>query len=415
MSKFLNTRSLLHHIVSIGVYPELNEEVADRLKVLNIFTWTCISFCLPYYLIMFWQGNYSIGFLFVVTQFLFSISLWLNKFKQYSISKLLILITTNYSVLCLNFTFGFESGFYLYYFTSPLIVYSFFNFKEVRQSVISLILYISSYFIAKYSFEHGVKPWISVNPEMISALYNLNVVLSFAFLIVLASSFSKFHHDASLKISRKNQELEEQQIALESLLKVKNTLLSETHHRVKNNLAVISGLFDLQLMFDNDPKLKSILTNSKNRIKSMSLIHETFYNQSNVSQIDFKKYVVNLTNELQYSMQLDKKVTIQVDMEPVFFDLSKAIPCGLIINEVITNCFKHAFSQTDSPKIIISLRHTENYEIIIRDNGTGFEQKDVGNQNSLGLILIETLTKQLEGHSYFESKNGSVFHLTFNG
>lgn len=414
MTKASYSTTFLYRLISIGNNPVWGEEFNDRLKTLNIFTWACILFCSPYYIFMFFDGNYLIGLLFVFVQLLFSLSLLCNKFEYYSIAKILILISTNYSVLCLNFIFGYESGFYLYYFTSPLIVFSFFNFRQFIQTIIGLTLYISSYFIAHFAHTNGAEPWIKVNENMIELLYDINVILSLCYLIVLASSFSKFHYDASEKVNRKNLELKQNKLELENLLDEKQTLLSETHHRVKNNLAVISGLFDLQLMLEKDPKLYAILTNSKNRIKSMSLIHESLYNQTNVSHINIKEYIRSLIQEIQKSMQLNKEVEISFEIEPIYFDLSVAIPCGLIINEVITNCFKHAFKDTENPKITIKLVHNQHYKLCITDNGKGLHVATVPNQNSLGLTLIDALTKQLEGQYSYENVEGTHFCLIFD-
>jgi two-component sensor histidine kinase len=302
----------------------------------------------------------------------------------------------------------------MYYFTSPLIVFSFFNFSQRGQTIIGLLLYLSSYLIAEISHSMGMRPWIEISAEMLNFLYITNVFFAFSFLIVLARSFSKFHYFTSQKVIFKNQELEHNKNELETLLNEKNTLLSETHHRVKNNLAVISGLFDLQLMFEKDPKLKSIFTNSKNRIKSMSLIHESLYRQTNVSQIDFKIYTELLISEIKNSMEIDKNVQIKIDMESIYFNLSKAIPCGLIINEVVTNCFKHAFIETEMPHLIIQLTHNARYCLTIIDNGKGIPINSDANQNSLGMILIDAFAKQLDGEISFKNNNGTTFSLTFD-
>ena len=403
-----------YRIFSAGVSQDLDDEFNDRLIILNIFTLTCVLFCTPYYMFLFVKGNFVLGSLFLLVQISFSLSLLLNKFRYYTLSKILILISTNYSILFLNFAFGYESGFCMYYFTSPLIVFSFFNFSQRGQTIIGLLLYLSSYLIAEISHSMGMGPWIEISAEMLNFLYITNVFFAFSFLIVLARSFSKFHYFTSQKVIFKNQELEHNKNELETLLNEKNTLLSETHHRVKNNLAVISGLFDLQLMFEKDPKLKSIFTNSKNRIKSMSLIHESLYRQTNVSQIDFKIYTELLISEIKNSMEIDKNVQIKIDMESIYFNLSKAIPCGLIINEVVTNCFKHAFIETEMPHLIIQLTHNARYCLTIIDNGKGIPINSDANQNSLGMILIDAFAKQLDGEISFKNNNGTTFSLTFD-
>jgi len=406
--------SFLQRAISIGVDDSLSSEFNNRLRVLNIFTWTCIIFCTPYYMTMFFMKNYESTLLFCVVQLLFSISLVCNKHKFYKVGKFLNLISTNYSVLALNFTYGHESGFYLYYFTSPLIIYSFFHFYQFRQTILGMLLYLSSYSIIEFANYQHIQPIIKVTPETLSSLYYLNVMMAFAFLIVLTSSFSKFQNDIAKEVQEKNAELEKNQKELEKLLNEKNTLLSETHHRVKNNLAVISGLFDLQLMYDKDPRLKELLTNSKNRIKSMSLIHESLYHQSNVSKIDLRTYIGDLVNEIAKTHYSKRPLRLQFELDEVYLDLSQSIPCGLIINEVVSNCFKHAFENSENPIISISLKLNQKIELVIKDNGSGIDLANSEDINSLGMTLIDAFTRQLEGDFSYRIENGTEFSLNFD-
>lgn len=408
------TTSFLHRAISIGVDVSLTTEFNNRLRVLNIFTWTCILFCTPYYLTMFLLNNYESALLFCIVQLLFSVSLVCNYNQYYRVGKFLTLISTNYSVLALSFTYGHDSGFFLYYFTSPLIIYSFFHFYQFRQTILGILLYLSSYSIVEYAHFKGIQPLVVLNHETLTILYFLNVVMAFAFLIVLTSSFSKFQNDIAKEVQVKNTELEKNQLELKKLLNEKNTLLSETHHRVKNNLAVISGLFDLQLMYDQDPRLKELLTNSKNRIKSMSLIHESLYHQSNVSKIDLKTYIKDLVNEIAKTQSSKAQVNFLFDLEEVHLDLSQSIPCGLIINEVISNCYKHAFKHLASPAISITLKKNEKITLIIKDNGSGIDLANSEDINSLGMTLIDAFTRQLEGEFTYRTEDGTEFSLTFD-
>ncbi|MEN9998953.1 MAG: hypothetical protein RI922_1943 [Bacteroidota bacterium] len=408
-----NPYSLLQRAISIGVNDTNTSEFNNRLRVLNIFTWTCILFCTPYYLTMFLLNNYESALLFCVVQLLFSVSLVCNYNQYYRVGKFLTLISTNYSVLALSFTYGHDAGFFLYYFTSPLIIYSFFHFYQFRQTILGILLYLSSYSIVEIAHFNEIQPLVILNQETLTILYYLNVVMAFAFLIVLTSSFSKFQNDIAFEVQIKNDELEKNQKELEKLLNEKNTLLSETHHRVKNNLAVISGLFDLQLMYDDDPHLKEVLSNAKNRIKSMSLIHESLYHESNVSKINLKNYIETLVKEVAKTHVSQTSANLIFSLEEIHLDLSQAIPCGLIINEVISNCFKHAFDTTSNPTISISILQREKIELTISDNGKGFKHDYSQILNSLGITLIEAFTKQLEGQFSYKSFRGTEFSLIF--
>jgi two-component sensor histidine kinase len=179
-------------------------------------------------------------------------------------------------------------------------------------------------------------------------------------------------------------------------------------------LAVISGLFDLQLMYDKDPRLKELLTNSKNRIKSMSLIHESLYHQSNVSKIDLRTYIGDLVNEIAKTHYSKRPVRLQFELDEVYLDLSQSIPCGLIINEVVSNCFKHAFEISENPIISISLKLNQKIELVIKDNGSGIDLANSEDINSLGMTLIDAFTRQLEGDFSYRIENGTEFSLNFD-
>ena len=155
------------------------------------------------------------------------------------------------------------------------------------------------------------------------------------------------------------------------------------------------------------------MTNAKNRIKSMSLVHESLYSQSIVSKIDFKTYVASLVKELKNSLQLETEVKFQLEIDDIHLELSTAIPCGLIINEIFTNCFKHAFKNTSDPKIIIQMNFNETYTLSIHDNGSGFDSEGKGEQNSIGMTLIDALVKQLNGSYSFEKIDGTLITIHF--
>ncbi len=401
-------------ISQIGDHEKLSADARDRLIIFNVFIFSCILFCIPYYVAMFWMQNWTSAFIFLGVQCSFIITLWLNASKQYTTSKWVLLFTTNYAVLFLCLFYGYQAGFRLYYFTAPLVVFTVFKYAQTKTILFSLSFYLSSYILVEFLYTLGFESFLQLNTEELRVIYIFNSVLVFIFIVVLASNFARFHGIALRKISKQNKALIKQQTTLEQLILDKNTLLSETHHRVKNNLAIISGIFDLQLMNHKKSDAAEILRNAKHRIKSMSLIHESLYNYSHVSEIDFRDYVERLIKEIRFTYDPEHKIPVNVKIDAVFFDLSKAIPCGLLINEAITNCYKHAFDGIQSPRIEISLVKKERYRLCIIDNGLGINIQQHKNDTSIGITLIEAFCRQIDADFSIEDKNGTHVCLNFN-
>ena len=204
-------------------------------------------------------------------------------------------------------------------------------------------------------------------------------------------------------------------------LKEKETLLREIHHRVKNNMAVISGLLDLQSARVQDNTMKALFDESRQRIKSMALVHEQLYNQENLSRIDFHYYINSIVKELAYSYHREgREIIRKISVKHIMLDIDIAIPCGLIINELVTNTLKYAFPKMTGGEISISFAKSDStYTLIIKDNGIGLpEGFDHTKTNTLGLQLVEALTRQLKGTLQFQSgtavDHGTVVTITFS-
>lgn len=200
-------------------------------------------------------------------------------------------------------------------------------------------------------------------------------------------------------------------------LKEKEVLLAEIHHRVKNNLAVITGLLELQYHNLKSKEAKNALRDSQMRINSMALIHEKLYQNDTLSDIDFGIYIKELVGVIvQSHTEKGKKVDIKMKSDPVQLPIAKAIPCGLIINEIVTNSMKYAFPKNqENPTIDISLTRQGQRAIFeISDNGTGLEKpfEDIG-KDSLGTLLIRTLTKQLEADLTVDGSEGTSYTFSF--
>ncbi len=183
-------------------------------------------------------------------------------------------------------------------------------------------------------------------------------------------------------------------------LKEKEVLLKEVHHRVKNNMQVISSILNLQSSYVKDEYALSLLKESQNRIKTMAYIHESLYQNKTFTSINFSEYVSTLTsNILQSYASSAQKVRLVLEVEKVILNLDTSIPAGLIINELVTNSIKHAFTGSKDGIILINLCAKNNtLSLEVADNGTGFpEEVDFKNTNSLGLQLVNTLVEQLNG------------------
>ncbi len=204
---------------------------------------------------------------------------------------------------------------------------------------------------------------------------------------------------------------------LKKNLREKETMLQEIHHRVKNNLAVVASLFYLQSRYTQDPNTLRILQECQDRVRSMALVHERLYGATDLANINFADYTRELANSLHrnYSVSVGA-IRLQLNLEPVSLNIDKAIPCGLILNELISNAFKHGFPNGQVGEIRVSLLQTPSGEITltVSDSGVGIPEEATQNtKRSLGMRLIHTLTKQVDGQIIFNNQNpGTEAKLT---
>jgi PAS domain S-box-containing protein len=200
-------------------------------------------------------------------------------------------------------------------------------------------------------------------------------------------------------------------------LQEKEVLLKEVHHRVKNNLQVISSILNLQSSYVKDQSTLNILKESQDRIKSMAFIHESLYQTKDFSSINFSEYVVNLSQNLLHSYSsLEHEIKLNLDIQNVFLNLDLAIPCGLIINEIVSNALKYAFvDKKEDAEIMIKMHlNGENLHLQIKDNGVGLPKHiDYRNTESLGLQLVVTLVDQLNGRIELDSSQGAHYNILF--
>ena len=200
-------------------------------------------------------------------------------------------------------------------------------------------------------------------------------------------------------------------------LSEKEALLKEIHHRVKNNLQVVSSLLNMQARQSEDGKMKEAIKEGQSRVKAMSLIHQKLYQTDNLSEIDMQTYISELNDQLaKIYRQTDRVVTSEIKAD-VKLDIDTAVPMGLILNELLSNAYKYAFQNRDSGKISVAMMRLEGQELMLEvsDDGVGMTDplKD-RDTPSLGLRLVDILTKQLRGTMSYVKEGGSKFSITFN-
>jgi len=213
---------------------------------------------------------------------------------------------------------------------------------------------------------------------------------------------------------------EKRHIAEENLkrsLAEKDILLREVHHRVKNNMQIISSILKMQQRQVDDPTLKVILEESQSRIRSMALIHENLYQNENLANITFANYIKSLAGNLARTFSdSQSKITFHYDIEDIYLPIDTGIPCGLIINELLSNAFKYAFEGKEKGVITISLKQIseQDFTLVVADNGKGLPVNlNVEESGTLGMKIVTRLVQQIDGKLQYQNNNGAVFIIHF--
>ena len=216
-------------------------------------------------------------------------------------------------------------------------------------------------------------------------------------------------------------EVEERQRAEEELkrsLGDKEILLQEIHHRVKNNMQIVSSLIDLQSRQTTDEQTLELFRDSRDRIRSMALVHELLYQSNDLARIDLPNYIRTLNTDLFFSYTVsNEKIQHRIEVDEIALGIDMAIPCGLVINELVSNALKYAFPDDRQGTVLVELRCGEydSYALAVRDDGIGLPADfDIRRSNSLGMTLVQTLVRQLRGELTINRENGTSFDITFS-
>jgi PAS domain S-box-containing protein len=227
----------------------------------------------------------------------------------------------------------------------------------------------------------------------------------------------KLAKESNLKLKKEINSRQKAEKKLKESLKEKEILFKEVHHRVKNNMQVISSILNLQSHSIKDPKIRRLFEESHDRIKSMALVHENLYKTKNLNRIDFDDYIKTLISNLFRTYGVNDNISLEIKKSNVYLSLDVGIPCGLIINELISNSVKHAFKNKNKNSIFVKLiKLPDNkLQLTVKDNGIGIDNSiDIYNTESMGLQLVTTLIEQINGKIELDNKKGTKFVITFN-
>jgi two-component sensor histidine kinase len=204
---------------------------------------------------------------------------------------------------------------------------------------------------------------------------------------------------------------------LNQLLQEKEWLMKEIHHRVKNNLQIVSSLLNTQSSYLTNEEALTAIRDSQNRMQAISIVHQKLYQSENLSTINLENYIEELAHNIQNSFHAADRVKFSFQLEDIYLTTADTVPLGLILNEAITNCVKYAFAPGETGVISISMSETREgqYRLVIRDNGKGLPMHfDAGSCSSLGINLMVGLTEQLNGKFSIISDNGTVVTVIFH-
>lgn len=285
------------------------------------------------------------------------------------------------------------------------------NFEQKKKNYLITEL---NYFIDEK--EKEVRQINEVIEEKEKTILIITIIGLFIFLII-SVYFIKSMRKKRIKIEQMNASILQKNNTIKTSLKEKKLLLKEIHHRVKNNLQIISGILELQNSFIDDIGVKTILNEGQNRIQAIALLHKTMYQNENFNAIDFEIYLNELITHIKRTnSNPEKNIAINIVTNDVKLDIDTAIPISLIINEALSNCYKHAYPNKNNGQIVIEFKKEtdNNYILKITDDGIGMPNTiNINSSNTIGLDLIKGLTSQLNGTASILNDKGTQLIISY--
>lgn len=401
-------------ISTIGIKPEYDDILVKRIQLTNQFSVIAMLVFLFSGFNNLALGDIFSGLLIEALVVIVLIGFYLNKlqYHRFAISFLFAIVST--TIFYFDSYSGILSGTYLYHFPLILAIAFIFDMREDKKAMLFHFLLIISYLIINVTSDYDLFRSEFLTDEKRSQMFMFNLVFSassvgfFVYLMIQNNLKESYYYIQSIEERKQSEK------AIKEALTEKNLLIAELHHRVKNNLAIISGLFSLTINDNLHEDAKNVLLESRNRVRSMALIHNRLYKSDSFTDVNFDEYIHELVSEITTSYpSISNAINVNTDINNVILNVNSAIPCGLILNELLTNAYKHAFKDKTEGEISISFLHQNGqYVMTVQDNGCGLPL-DYNKKQSLGITVIEALTEQLDGKSKFSDNQGTHFELIF--
>ena len=411
-------KKLLHKLINLGVTSHLSSHEKRRVRTVNLLN-SVIAFFLVFGLINYFILKTEYNFVpFLIFLSLTFGSTLLNKINQTSLGSLLFTVNVNFEIFYINTVYPIEVGSYLYYF--PVIVSIVLLSNPQAKDKFAITHFITCVIFFTAIFFIDVPQWQvqHLQANQIYKMWVLNLVISTSVTATIVYLLTRLISSQNQEIILQNNSLIIAKEEVNNSLKEKEVLLAELHHRVKNNLAIISGLLNLQESATQNLEAKQIIGDSKNRINSMALVHKMLYENTELKNIDLNKYVNELLIELFNGYKLINHVKITTDIDPIILSVNQSIPLGLILNEIVTNSIKYVYIHFNNDEGVFDLKikpMQSNIKIEIKDNGPGFPTDFNHEKNpfTLGIFLIKSLVEQIDGEIRFSNESGAKIEITF--
>jgi two-component sensor histidine kinase len=403
------------YISTIGIKEEYDEILVKRITLTNQFSTIAILVFLFSGVNNFILGDVFSALLIESLVLVCFVGFYLNKLQRHRFAISFLFTTISIAIFYFDSYSGILSGTYLYHFPLILAIAFIFDMREDKKAMLFHFLLIIAFMIINVVTRYELFKSEFLTDEKRSQMFMFNLTFSaasvgfFVYLMIQNNLKESYFYIQSIEERKQSEKV------IKEALTEKNLLIAELHHRVKNNLAIISGLFSLTINDSIHDDAKNVLLESRNRVRSMALIHNRLYKSDSFTDVNFDEYIHELVSEITTSYpSISNAVNVKTDINNVILNVNSAIPCGLILNELLTNAYKHAFKDKKEGEICISFVHQNGqFVMIVKDNGCGLPL-DYNKKQSLGITVIEALTEQLDGKSKFTDNQGTHFELTFN-